>query len=240
MSRAGHKLRQSPTPHASGSNHLLATPKYRRVMPGHIAALAIGALGTAMVFLVVQRAKPAPSFAASTARQIPSSHYDLLSMSPDDLGKVDLAVMNLLSAKGLPGAESLDIAAVLKKLDEWAAKVKSETDRHLYRVTDPKYAEHHNRSEAHLRAEFIVQCLQEDCGVHYNMERVRDIDFSKPQDLFIHGMVNSDNGGTCSSMPVLYAAIGRRLGYPIKLVLAKQHVFCRWQGVRGHSTFMLL
>ncbi len=29
-------------------------------------------------------------------------------------------------------------------------------------------------------------------------------------------------------MPVLYAAIGRRLGYPIKLAFAKEHVFCRW------------
>jgi hypothetical protein len=29
-------------------------------------------------------------------------------------------------------------------------------------------------------------------------------------------------------MPVLYVAIGRRLGYPMRLVLAKQHVFCRW------------
>jgi len=29
-------------------------------------------------------------------------------------------------------------------------------------------------------------------------------------------------------MPVLYVAVGRRLGYPLKLVLAKAHVFCRW------------
>lgn len=149
-------------------------------------------------------------------------------MTPEQLAKVDVALMNLLCAKGLPGAESLNIPDVLAKLDEWAAKVKFETDRHLYRVTDPKYAEHYNHSEARLRAEFIVQCLQEDCGVHYNMERVRQVDFSKPADLFIHGMVNNSNGGTCSSMPVLYAAIGRRLGYPIKLVLAKQHIFCRW------------
>jgi hypothetical protein len=54
------------------------------------------------------------------------------------------------------------------------------------------------------------------------------VDFSNPADLFIHGMVNNTNGGTCSSMPVLYTAVGRRLGYPIKLALAKQHVFCRW------------
>jgi hypothetical protein len=31
-------------------------------------------------------------------------------------------------------------------------------------------------------------------------------------------------------MPVLYATIGRRLGYPIRLVKAKRHLFCRWDG----------
>ena len=153
-------------------------------------------------------------------------------MRDAELGKVDIAVMNLLCAKGLPGAENLDVRSVLATLDEWAGKVRIETERHLYRVHDPRYADHYNHSEARLRAEFIVQVLQEDCGVRYNLARVRNVDFSKPQDLFIHGMVNSDNGGTCSSMPVLYAAISRRLGYPIKLVLAKQHVFCRWDDGR--------
>ena len=35
--------------------------------------------------------------------------------------------------------------------------------------------------------------------------------------------------GTCSSMPVLYIAIGRRLGYPLKLVTTKSHLFIRWE-----------
>ena len=29
-------------------------------------------------------------------------------------------------------------------------------------------------------------------------------------------------------MPVMYVAIGRRLGYPMRLVAAKEHMFCRW------------
>jgi len=48
--------------------------------------------------------------------------------------------------------------------------------------------------------------------------------------MFIHGMIDSNNGGTCVSMPVLYTAVARRLNYPVKLVLAKAHVFCRWDG----------
>jgi hypothetical protein len=31
-------------------------------------------------------------------------------------------------------------------------------------------------------------------------------------------------------MPVLYVALGRRLGYPMKLVTAKAHLFVRWEG----------
>ena len=45
--------------------------------------------------------------------------------------------------------------------------------------------------------------------------------------LFIHGILDGV-GGTCTSLPVLYAAVGRRLGYPIKLVAAMAHMFCRW------------
>ncbi|MBU0718888.1 MAG: hypothetical protein KJ749_11615 [Planctomycetes bacterium] len=162
------------------------------------------------------------------AGAVPTSHYDLLKMSPAELADTDFALMNLLCAKGLPGSEDMDIPAILEQLDEWAAKVAFETERHLYRVTDPQYADHYQHSEARLRAEFIVQCLQEDCGVHYNLERVQDPDYRNSKDIFIHGMVNSDNGGTCASMPVMYTAIARRLGYPIKLVLAREHVFMRW------------
>jgi hypothetical protein len=74
----------------------------------------------------------------------------------------------------------------------------------------------------------LVTVLQQDFGVHYHLERVNDIDFTKSQDLFIHGMVGSSNGGTCVSMPVLYTAVARRLGYPVYLVNAKEHLFCRW------------
>jgi hypothetical protein len=31
-------------------------------------------------------------------------------------------------------------------------------------------------------------------------------------------------------MPVLYVAVGRELGYPLKLVTTKAHIFVRWEG----------
>lgn len=45
-------------------------------------------------------------------------------------------------------------------------------------------------------------------------------------------MVGDDNGGTCVSMPVLYTAVARRLDYPVYMVTANAHVFCRWDEPR--------
>ena len=36
-------------------------------------------------------------------------------------------------------------------------------------------------------------------------------------------------------MPVLYVAVGRRLGYPLKLVRAKSHMFVRWDAGDGKN-----
>jgi hypothetical protein len=204
-----------------------AKPRFEK--SGYLAAFIIGAGAATAGFLTLGRSQPAPEATTRPAAQkLPTSYYELLAMTPEELGKVDIAVMNLLCAKGLPAAENLDVPAALAKLDEWAKKVRFDTERHLYRVNDPRYAEHYKHSEARLRCEFIVQCLQEDCGVRYNPDRIYNPDTRDSRDTFIHGMLPGANGGTCASMPVMYVAIGRRLGYPMKLVSAKAHLFCRW------------
>lgn len=161
----------------------------------------------------------------------------VLTMPKDELANADIATMNLLCAQGLPGAQDLDVQKDLAILNIWTDRVRHETDRHLYRVTDPRYADHYQHSEAKFRAEMLVQVLQEDLNVHYNMDRVERIDFTNSKDLFIHGMINDSNGGTCVSMPVLYTAIARRLRYPVKLVEAKAHLFCRWEGIGPDGEF---
>jgi hypothetical protein len=73
----------------------------------------------------------------------------------------------------------------------------------------------------------MITVLQKDCGVRYNLAKIpEDVPFDA-SDTFIHGIIQGD-GGTCASLPVLYVAIGRRLGYPLKLVSAHMHVFARW------------
>ncbi len=200
-----------------------------------IAALAAGYFA----FFGDTPAKPVLARAVMPAKVIRSAKTlgDLLKIPADRLGEVDIAEMNLLCASGLPGAEKLDIDHALTTLDLWAERVKFETERHLYRVTDPRHAEHYRHSEAYLRAEFLVQTLCEDLGIKYDQPARDNFSFKDSRVAFIHGMISapgeslsSTPGGTCASMPVMYVALGRRLGYPLKLVTTKGHVFVRWDG----------
>ena len=145
-----------------------------------------------------------------------------------------MALMNLLCAQGLPGAEALDIDSSLIMIDTMARRVLQETDRLLPRYWQAP-AEYY-RSEAYFKMLVLVTVTQQDFNVHYNPPRIAAPDKPEPsetfyadsKDVFIHGTVGSRRAGTCASLPVFYAAIGRRLGYPLKLVTAKAHLFVRW------------
>jgi len=146
----------------------------------------------------------------------------------------DLAEVNLRSATGLSGSEELRASALLSTLDAWAERVKAETQRHLHRFNEnPQLYEN---SEAYFRVLMMIVVLQEDFGVRYNPERIMSPDYTDSRDLFIHGLLTG-HGGTCVSMPVLYVAIGRKLGYPLALVLAKAHVFARWEDRKTGERF---
>jgi hypothetical protein len=188
----------------------------RRSVIYTIVAACCGSILAFAAVVLVHSPVPRPSGSV----QSQASLDELLSMSPDQLGSLDIALVNLRCA-----------------LDSWAGHVKAETARHLYRVNDPNYAEHYKHSESRFRAEMLVQILQEDCKVHYNTARINEPDFRNSKDLFINGMIDDDNGGTCASMPVLYVAVGRRLGYPLKLVQTKAHLFVRWENAATNERF---
>jgi len=161
----------------------------------------------------------------------------LLALGTSKLGQVDVARMNLLCAAGLPGAERLDVEHAISVIDRWAQRVAVETDRHFYRWSHPDYADHYDRNEAYYRMEMLVQVLQLDLGVKYDMAALDEFGFEDSRAAFIHGMipgpaqsVADTRGGTCASMPVMYVAVGRRLGYPLQLVTTAGHVFVRWDG----------
>ncbi len=144
-----------------------------------------------------------------------------------------IAVTNLLCATGLPGAAEINIDSCLQVIDQWADAVRQETARLRY-LFERQPASYHN-SEAHFRMMVLVTVLQRDFGVHYSprFNAMPDSEFfSKSEHLFIHGVLQSREG-TCSSLPPTFAAVGRRLGYPLKLVTTAEHAFLRWDGPTG-------
>jgi hypothetical protein len=143
--------------------------------------------------------------------------------------------MNLLCATGLPGAENLGVGCCLATLDAWAGRVRRETDRHLYRFRQAPGE--YNHSEGYFCMLMMVTVLQQDFRVRYNPDRITGIDFRDSRDLFIHGLLEEPHTGTCASMPVLYVAAGRRLGYPVSQVLTHGHIFLRWEGAGGRDRF---
>lgn len=164
----------------------------------------------------------------------PQSLAELLKKGPDTTPRQDLALTSLLCAEGLPGAEGLDIPASLSLLDAMANRVALETRRHRHRF-ERNPAEFES-SEAYFKMLLLVVVLQEDFGIHYNPARISaanhpesdEVFFADSNDILINGLLGPRRSGTCSSMPLLYVAVGRRLGYPLKLVTAKAHLFARW------------
>jgi hypothetical protein len=67
-------------------------------------------------------------------------------------------------------------------------------------------------TEPRFRVRAMITHLQRDLGVRYHPERKADESVFRPEDSFLHGILHGQ-GGTCGSMPVLYTAVGRRLGY---------------------------
>jgi len=191
----------------------------------------IRAVLSALAFLVAGKL---PSLADQTQPTNPHSLAELLKGASKSPTQQDVALANLLCAEGLPGAEGLDIQASLALLDSMALRVASETARNRYRFE--RNAAEFESSEAYFKMIFLVVVLQEDFGIHYNPAKISavgngesdEVFFADSNDILINGLLGARRAGTCSSMPVLYAAVGRRLGYPLKLVTAKAHLFVRW------------
>jgi len=193
-------------------------------------------------------APPSPAATAQSAFKQPATLAELLAVPVADLGKVDLARMNLLCAEGLPGCEDMDIPRCLATLDRWTAKVKENIDRHYDEFI-------HDPMESHTLAEYKMMVIQavlgpKGYGVHYDHDLAvaeygadpatdkslnalpsNDFgpDFFAQSDLFfLNGLLGPKRDGTCSSLPVLVAAVAQRLGYPVKLVNTFRHTFVRW------------
>jgi len=163
----------------------------------------------------------------------------LVRIPESQLATLDVAAVNLACAEGLPGAERIDASGCLRMLDHWAEGI----GRLMPNAIETAFQHHPERwdhSENKFRAVSMILALQKHCGVRYNPTKL-DPKVDDPfelDDVFIHGALLGC-GGTCASLPVIYAAVGRRLGYPIRLVRTKSHLFNRWDDPRRGESFNL-
>jgi hypothetical protein len=103
----------------------------------------------------------------------------------------------------------------------------------------------YNNSEIYYKVAMLITVIEQDFGLSYNMAKatmtpkpgVKDHFFDDPADVFLHGAFGPRKTGTCSSMPVACVAVGRELGYPLKLVSTKGHLFFRWDDGVNHMNF---
>ena len=162
----------------------------------------------------------------------PGFHWkNLVGLSDEELSRIDIAKVNLACAESLPGADKIKIPHCLRTLHRWADEVRVHTKKLLPRFQQDPAS--YNNSEAYFRVLTMTTVLIKNCGARYNEAK---IPLDVPLDLddtFIHGIIQGQ-GGTCASLPVVWAAVGRRLGYPIKLVSTRSrvagHLFARWDG----------
>ncbi len=155
----------------------------------------------------------------------------LARLSEIELSKLDIARLNLRCAIGLPGAENLNFVGCMKTLDWWTDLVRQNTEKWWPDfVQSPEKYEH---SPARFRMSAMVTLLKRDLRLRYYMPFSEgEYNGTDSRNLFLHGIF-SGHGGTCVTLPILYIAIGRRLGYPLRLVAAKEHLFIRWDDPGG-------
>jgi hypothetical protein len=151
----------------------------------------------------------------------------LFFMSNDDMRKVDPLVMNLIVAKGIPSLADLDIGHYVALADQWAE------DSHqimrqrevFFHQTPEKWKNDVN----FFRVGILCWYVDEVLGVHYpdDLAEMAFEMYANPQNVFVHGLMDQRRG-SCASMPVLHVAICWRFGWPVYLVCAGHHLFCRY------------
>ncbi|MCI0642307.1 MAG: transglutaminase-like domain-containing protein [Gemmataceae bacterium] len=152
---------------------------------------------------------------------------ELVGKSEAELAHVDLAAMNVACSAGLPGISNLEYPHYNKLLDAWAKSALREIKSHypLFDIDPLSFQYSKNR----YRLVGLITVLQRDLGLRYDPRLIHSEDFFvDARNVFVQGVIDARKG-TCSNLPVLVVSVGRRLGFPLRLVSAKSHLFARWE-----------
>ena len=227
-----------------------AEPRTVRGLPAKLIWVIVGGVLVASVvsFTALRQSRTTPASnppVASAAAAVstpakaktPATLGELLALPPEEVEKLDLALLGLLTAEGLRGSENLNVQECLNTLDAWTRHVDREIKRNYHRFLE--HPEEYNHSEGEFRMGMLVTILQQDFKAHYSPDRAApqirgewepdDLFYADSKETFIHGLLSGDRSGTCSSLPVLYAAVALRLGWPVHLAATKAHWFVRYE-----------
>ena len=231
----------TPVPAETGAAPSDKTP----LLPLLFLAFVLGVGITAILLKVMQRDGQQADVAAPIQKQsIKGKAFShLLNLSAEEVASYDMAELNLLCGSGLNGTEDVDLDECLEALDRLVGMVRDETERNLgrFRSNPSEY----QSSEAYYRMGMLITVIRQDFKAKYNPKLITDpskrtensVFFKDASNVFLQGLLTGDRVGTCASMPVLYVAVGRRLGYPVHLVSTKGHLFCRWEDDEERMNF---
>ena len=233
--------RSQPVPQRSSDDSRNSKP----LIPWLILAFILGA-ATATILLKkhIKSDEPVQTSSSSDTPSLDARDFSsVLSLTPEQVADYDIAELNLLCGAGLDGNEKVNLNQCRKALDDLVKMVKSETDRNWERFK--RNPSEYQNSEAYYRMGMVITVIRQDFKAKYNPKLITDpskraeneVFYKDASNVFLQGLLTGDKMGTCASMPVLYVAVGRRLGYPVYLVSTKGHLFCRWEDENERMNF---
>lgn len=235
MGKAKHRPKRIPptTPPSGRSKRLRLNGLAAILLLGTLAIVSIvsGSNRSGGVAAMEAAAgKPSPVSIRSTgdlASYQAMAVSDLVALSDDELEAIDPLVINMIVAKVLPELVDIKFEKYVRIVDTWARRIGDGlAAAEANGAMDPSYEVDPNIWRAGGMA---IAVAGRSIGITYT----RDVTLTDHADLFVPGMIETKEG-TCSNMPMLHLAIGWRLGWPLKAVVTRDHMWCRWDdGVPG-------
>ena len=165
---------------------------------------------------------------------------ELQTLSDDDLRRLDVLYTNFACSAGVPGVVSIEEGECETKLRAIIAAVQDWTTERLFLFeTEPERFDH-------CWDRYRMACMVAVLQWRFNMLRDPEWTFAEGADtaaktppnhhLFAQHLM-SGGYGSCASLPIVFCCVGRRLGYPLKLVRSKGHMFLRWDDAQSGNRF---
>ncbi len=173
----------------------------------------------------------------TTIRSLVPSIEEVLTSDPDQFVSQypDIAAVNLACARGLPACNESEFPQYMSLIDEMAEAVRKMTEKR-WRIFKAKSQEFNNSENVYrlytlenvLRSLFFIKYDPMVSHITDRGNSNRPWHAKDSTETFINGLLSKKRTGTCSTLPVLSIAVGRRLGYPLYWILVPNHTLYRW------------